>query len=381
MDQHQAQELLRRYQSDNCTPAEKKLVELWLQQLYESGNFELSEETRLLAGNRMMQKLQQDLFGQESTPPTEEIKLSPVKKWIWAAAATIICITGTWLWRTNTSKKPPQQMVHSNPEPPPGHTGAVLTLADGSQLVLDSMADGIVATQNKTEIVLKNGSIAYSPSATYAENPIYNTMSTPRGRQFHLTLPDGTAVWLNSESSIRYPAIFTGKERKVEVNGEVYLEVAKNAKMPFRVIINDQPAIEVLGTSLNIKAYGDESVVSATLLEGSIRVNAFHTSRMLSPGQQARYNASGISVVNDVDINQVIAWKNGLFNFNGYTLHDVMGEISRWYDLEIVYEGQPKPGEIRGKMQRNLSLSQVMNVLKGLDIHYRLEGRKLIITR
>jgi ferric-dicitrate binding protein FerR (iron transport regulator) len=302
-------------------------------------------------------------------------------------AAAVILILGTvvFLWLNKNNKPSTVAKTQSIPEEndvAPGRDGAVLTLANGTKVVLDSIGNGVIAQQNGAQVVMQNGQLAYDVTGKSSGAVVYNTMSTPKGRQFHVQLPDGTHAWLNAASSIRYPTVFAGNERKVYITGEIYFEVAKNRKMPFRVHVNDEVGIRVLGTHFNVKAYVDELSIKTTLLEGSVQVNAHNQIQTLQPGQQAQISADEkIKVMNDADMNQVMAWKNGLFNFNGYDIKLVMREIARWYDLEIVYEAEPKQREIGGKVQRSLTLNQVMAILKDLDIHYRLEGRTLIVTK
>ena len=197
----------------------------------------------------------------------------------------------------------------------------------------------------------------------------YNKMSTPRGGQYQLTLPDGSVIWLNAESSITYPTVFSGNERKVSITGEVYFEVVKDKSKPFKVIAGDQQ-IEVLGTHFNINAYKDEDHVKTSLLEGSVKVNQ----QILKPGE-AFQNGK----VNATNVAQDIAWKNGIFNFNNQSLAQVMRQLARWYNLEVVYpEGVPRK-EYGGEMGRNLTLSQVLKGLENSGIYFELEGRKLLV--
>ncbi|HVK49133.1 MAG TPA: FecR domain-containing protein, partial [Pseudobacter sp.] len=209
---------------------------------------------------------------------------------------------------------------------------------------------------------------------------VFNSMSTPKGRQYNLTLPDGTQVWLNSESSIRYPTVFNGKERRVEVTGEAYFSVSRNNKMPFIVNVDRQADIQVLGTEFNVNSYANEASINTTLLEGSVRVKANKLSQILTPGQQAQVGQDKkIRLVKDVDIDKVIAWKNGYFNFNDADLHEIMRQLERWYDIEVVYAKPVQPVEFRGKLERSLSLSQVLEGLQLMQVKFRIEGRKVII--
>lgn len=331
---------------------------------------------------------------------TVRIKKAPRISW-WAAAAVFILLatTATLLWYQIGNRQKSQHSISKTPaiDPAPGKEGAILTLADGSQVVLDSLGNGLIATQNGARVVLQNGKLAYNPAGNTAGKITYNTMSTPRGRQFQLTLPDGTGVWLNAGSSITFPTAFTDNRRTVEVTGEVYFEVAtvysksagkESRKQPFFVKAGNQQ-VEVLGTHFNINSYADEGRTRTTLLEGSVRVSLRNAAQskppeaVLKPGQQAiiSHTASTTASVPVVEANtqEVMAWKNGLFNFQDAGLEEVMRQLSRWYDLDVVYEEKPPHIVFAGKMGRNLHLSKVLHFLEKSGIQCRVENKKLIV--
>lgn len=293
------------------------------------------------------------------------------RPWHYAAAAAVLAllIAGILLWQTPQRNASP--FAHAA-DIAPGKTGAVLTLADGSQVVLDSITNGVIAAQNGSQVVMKNGQLAYDPGNSTGNNIAYNTMSTPKGRQFHLTLPDGTRVWLNAASSLKYPTAFTGKERSVTVTGEAYFEVAQNASQPFKVNVPGAAPVEVLGTSFNINAYIDEEDIRATLLEGSVRIG----STILQPGQQMKVKAGNVM---NADTDKVMAWKNGIFNFNDASLKEVMRQLERWYDIEVIYENGVPDTYFYGKVSRDVSLAGILKVLEATRVHFRVEGRKLIV--
>lgn len=296
--------------------------------------------------------------------------------WFRYAAAAVLLLGLIGFLYTNMNRKSAETAGTQLPagDIQPGKNGAVLTLADGTQVVMDSLRNGVVAAQNGSKAVLRNGQLSYDPTGTATGNTAYNSISTPKGRQFEVTLPDGTKVWLNAASTIRYPTAFTGDERKVEVTGEVYLEVAKDASKPFRLSVPGRAQIDVLGTSFNVSAYENDRAVNATLLEGSIKVNGLK----IRPGQQALVDDQG-PVVSKADVNRVIAWKNGLFNFEGATLEEVMKQLERWYDIEVVYLAGIPDIEFGGEMTKNISLQGLLIVLEKSDVNFRLEGRKLIV--
>ncbi len=325
-----------------------------------------------------------------TSPPTRRI---PFLRRYWAAASVLLLLgLGTYLWIKQPTVDNGQLTIKEagKNDIAPGREGAILTLADGRQVVLDSLGNGPIAMQSGTQVVLQDGQLAYDPTRSISGKVTYNTMSTPKGRQFSLRLPDGTRVWLNAASSIRYPTTFVGAERKVEIQGEAYFEVAKNTKMPFRVNVNNRANVEVLGTSFNVNAYEDEPNISTTLLEGAVKVAAFQVVSpdrpvILKPRQQAQIMQAGpetrpgIKVINDADIDKVMAWKNGAFNFTDVSLKDVMKQLERWYDIKIIYESTVPNVELAGKMTRDVTLNELLKNLEDLGVHCKLEGRTVVV--
>jgi transmembrane sensor len=300
-----------------------------------------------------------------------------------AAAVVLIVSTGAWVWSRyiSTSRKiAPISSTLAN-DIAPGGNKAILTLADGSKLVLDGVSIGTVARQGNTRIdKLDNGRLAYKAINEKPAETVYNTLTTPPAAQFQVVLPDGSRVWLNNASSLRYPTTFTGKTREVELYGEAYFEIAQNAAMPFKVRVGNNMAVDVLGTSFNIMAYEDESAVKTTLLTGAVKVSGTENHAILKPGEQAQLAASGqLKIVDDVNTEGVIAWKNGFFNFDRADLKTLMRQIARWYDIEVSYEGDLPSRAFGGKIGRNLNLSQVLELLKTYNINFKVEGRKVTV--
>ncbi|HEX5025699.1 MAG TPA: FecR domain-containing protein [Agriterribacter sp.] len=293
----------------------------------------------------------------------------------YAAVIMLVLLSGIYLLtqtgRHNVESNAAQQLTPVNIIKP-GTQKAMLTLSDGSVIILDSMASGTIAHQGSTSIVKSaGGQIRYQALEPIGRNRdvTYNTMSTPRGGEYQLTLPDGTNVWLNAESSITYPTSFPGNTRAVVITGEAYFEVIKDKHRPFHVKAGDQE-IEVLGTHFNINAYGDDGQIKTSLLEGSVKVN----NSVLKPGQAYMNGNIGFT-----DVDQDVAWKNGIFNFNNQTLAEVMKQLARWYNIEVIYpEGIPKK-EYGGEMGRNLTLDQVLNGLESSGVHFQLNERRLIV--
>ncbi|UYQ91149.1 FecR domain-containing protein [Chitinophaga horti] len=297
--------------------------------------------------------------------------------WSVAAAAVVAVGTGIWLLRDQSPvNNAPLAVTQPVPAIEPGREGAVLTLADGSTMSLDSLGNGVIASQGGSKVLLQNGQLAYEQADGTA--PAWNAITTPNARQFRLTLHDGTKVWLNAATVLRYPTAFKGGERKVELSGEAYFEVAKNDRQPFRVVVGDTATVEVLGTSFNVNAYHDEPAVRTTLLDGSVRMQKSKDAVLLRPGQQAVMQQI-ISIDKQANIEGAVAWKNGKFNFEGASLEEFTRQIARWYDIEVEYRGRTPKMQIKGKAGRDLQLQELLDGMAGFGIRYRLEGRKLII--
>lgn len=309
----------------------------------------------------------------------------PVRRYIYGAAAAVLAlvVAGSIYFFTREHQPVPSQQG-AIAEILPGHDGAVLTLANGKQVVLDNQADGVIGNTEEN-ISKKGGELIVDADAQPHNNTALNTLTTPRGRQFALALPDGSKVWLNAASAIKFPAAFAQEERTVYLSGEGYFEIAKKTdakgkRVPFRVVVNQKSTIEVLGTHFNINAYEDEESIRTTLLEGAVKVSASTNNVTLVPGQQAAVTADHITVDKHADLEEATSWKNGLFVFNGRAdLREVMRQLSRWYDVEIVYKGAVPDIAFTGEMQRNLNLQQVTKGLAAMGVSFKIEGRKIII--
>ncbi len=302
-----------------------------------------------------------------------------------AAAVLVLVAAGLWLWLSRAQQKQAAPAVTAAPvqDALPGTHKAVLVLADGSSVNLDSAGNGAVGQQGGARIVKLPGQLTYNANAAGNEAPVFNKVATPRGGQYQLTLADGTKVWLNSASSIRFPVAFTGSERYVEVTGEAYFEVAKavrnGQRVPFRCKVNDME-IAVLGTHFNVNAYADEAEIRTTLLEGSVQVKQGAASQLLAPGQQSRLSKDGhITLARQVNLDEVMGWKNGFFVFEEADIRQIMRQVEKWYNLEVVYEGPVPDGRFNGRVSRNTPASQMMKVLELSGIQFRIEGNKLII--
>ena len=263
----------------------------------------------------------------------------------------------------------------------PGTNRAVLITSDGKAIVLDSMQSGLLAKQGNTTVQKIGGLLIYKTQSSFNEEGqlSYNTLSTPRGGQYQVILSDGSKVWLNAASSIRFPTVFSGKFREITLTGEAYFEVAKNEEKPFKVNVGAMQ-IAVLGTHFNVNAYDDEGDIKTSLLQGSVEIDNGKSVGLLKPGQQAVVsNKEDRIKTGSVDLTEVTAWKNGLFQFDGADITTIMREIGRWYDVEILYSGKVPNHRFVGKISRNVALSEVLRILALSNIKFSVAGKKIIV--
>ena len=334
--------------------------------------------------DRLLRKMHDKLAIEQPVKKPTVIKMTSVRM---AVASVVMALVVTSIYflsgkskpvtLANTSRPAPSTQSHAV-EVAPGKDGAILTLSNGTKILLDSLNNGALAEQQGSKIIKKGTQLIYSGGGDNTE-VAFNTMSTPRGRQFQLVLADGSMVWLNAASSIRFPTAFTGKDRKVEVTGEVYFEVAKNPSKPFKVMANGTE-IEVLGTHFNIDAY--DEVTKTTLLEGSVKINTQNKTSFLKPGQQAQIIAGGeIKTSNSVDVEQVMAWKNGRFVFEDADLQTIMSQVSRWYDVDVVYQDKMPKRSFTADISRNTNLSVFLKVLDESGVRFKIQGKNLLVQQ
>jgi ferric-dicitrate binding protein FerR (iron transport regulator) len=307
-----------------------------------------------------------------------------------AAAVLLGIVAAVYLW-LNPARRPlkDRQAIAAKQQPvhdiAPGGNKAVLTLANGTSVVLDDTQTGLLAKQGGTQVVKAgDGLLTYHKNQPVSGAVLYNTLSTPRGGQYQLVLPDGTRVWMNASSSIRFPAEFREKERNITLSGEAYFEVAQDAAKPFKVTVaasggRNGFTIDVLGTHFNVMAYEEEQTCSTTLLEGAVRIGSGGTYNKLLPGEQAKIDQRNTVKIVHPDMDEVMAWKNGEFLFNSYGIEKIMRQLSRWYDVEVVYEGKIPEGHFSGAVNRNNNISQVLKILEAGGVRFLIEGRKLIV--
>ncbi len=385
MDLKHATNLLGRYLDGDCSPEEKALVERWYEVLDERGEMPYNPEERKLFMVEMKAKALAEI-GQE--PVVQEVPVvkigSRIKTVWWAAAAIVILFTSTlFLVNRNAGNQPETVKAGEKPDiKAPVTNRAMITLADGRVVYLDSVNNGQVISEGGAELVkLANGELQYTVDGSIENGAISrNTLFNPRGSQvISMILADGSKVWLNAGSSLTYPVAFAGGERRVEITGEAYFEVTHAPAAPFIVSCN-QSEVEVLGTEFNVNANIAAIGTAVTLFRGSVRVENEGANRMIKPGQQAIIGTQ-IQVVDDVDLEAVGAWRNGIFSFNETSFDEMMQEIARWYDVEVVFSGKIPERRFGGKIHRTANLSEVLQILGESDVNYRLEGRQLIIVK
>lgn len=330
-------------------------------------------------------------FTEITRQPRSDVRVKPTRRiyrTVAAAAAIVMLLAGWAFWRRSATSSMPEvasgtaaaSAIH------PGSTKAVLTLASGDTITLNRTGSGEVAKQGATSIVkLDSGLLAYRQLGTSVGKEQFNTLATPVGGQYELWLPDGTRVWLNAASSIRYPTAFTGTRRQVLVSGEAYFEVARDPGKPF-LVMTEGLEIQVLGTRFNLNAYGNESTVNTTLVEGSVRVRSLKGSReslVITPGQQARLDGQGkITLVRNADTKEALGWKNGLFVFHNDDLPEIMRQLARWYDVEVQYAGGRVPrSHFSGAVYRKEDIGKVLHMLElAGGAHFRVEGTTIIVS-
>ena len=298
-----------------------------------------------------------------------------------AIAVSVVFLIGfiAWIFFETKNQNVSGPVVKNKHDIGPGSFSAKLTLADGSTIVLDSAVLGELTKQGNTTIIHEDGQLVYTKVG--GNNPmVYNTVSTSRGENYALKLADGTTVYLNSASSVKFPVDFSGTERRIEITGEAYFKVAKNADQPFIVSVNGM-AVQALGTEFNINAYPDEAVTKTTLIEGLVEVSVDDNplTEILKSGQQAELSGTTLSVVKDVNMDEVLAWKDGFFHFESADLQSIMRQFSRWYDVEVQYEGVISDERFFVIMNRKSTLRSVLNALQANDINFRIEENRIIV--
>ena len=374
--------IIKKYLKGKASDSEVSFLEKYYNHFEKESSF----TWRLSVNDK--ENLERELFAGILQKTTKKKKIFQLSKICWykqAAAALILLFIGLGTYYNFIATNDSETTVITTPvlakkDLPPGGNRAILTLSNGSTVVLDSTGNGFVTQQSNTQIVkTAKGQLSYTTLNQNSKELVYNSVSTPRGGQYQLVLPDGTKVWLNAASSIRFPVAFVGKERKVTITGEAYFEVAKDKKKPF-IVSSANMDIEVLGTHFNVSAYAEESIVKTTLLEGSVKINNKKSEVYLVPGQQSQLNNSGqFSIKNNIDLDKEIAWTRGKFQFNSNTIQEIMLQLSRWYDVEVIYQGKVSSETFSAIVKRSSNISQVLKLMEASGVKFDIEGKKICV--
>ena len=405
-DRDQLAYLFHRYSEDLATPEEVEELFAYIRQavhdvslkaeimaLYENSQSAKSYEQ--VQWDAMFDSIVNSPAILEGRAKKRIVRMSALPR-VAAAAVLILVLAGGgvyWL-QQHRSVRRQTLAVKEVKDVAPGGNKAILTLGNGSKIILDNVQNGTVAEQGNAKVIkTDSGRLAYNVATTPNDRPetqnpepaTFNTLSTPRGGQYQLILPDGTKVWLNAASSITYPTAFTGRDRAVAITGEAYFEVTRDKSRPFKIRLPSSGGtgggeIQVLGTGFNVNAYPDESGIQTTLLEGSIKLSAKDRSPLLiKPGQQAQLEGTRLFVVDGVNTDEVIAWKGGVFDFENAGLKTILRQFSRWYDVDVIYEGPVKNRKFFAVVKRSSTLKSVLELLQDNNIVYRIEGKKLFV--
>jgi transmembrane sensor len=364
MDFKQAEKIIEVYNNGTATAEERILVESWYLK-HKTGNT-LSSVALQEEHDLGLQALNAYL--------TEPRKIS-----LWpriASAAAILLVMGYGFYFYKVQNRGIKDKISLAQDIPPGRNTAVLRLADGKTINLSDTKSGVVIADDK--LVYNDGTGVSVDESVESKPNLEMTASTPRGGIYNVTLPDGTTVMLNAESSLKFPSVFTGKNRKVELHGEAYFEVAKDKSHPF-IVESEGQTVEVLGTHFNINSYVSNRYIKTTLLEGSVKVTGKENELVLQPGEQSKLTAGQLNVQR-ADIEEAISWKNGYFRFNDENIRDVMQKIARWYNVEVVYKDNPTSEGFTGTISRKSNISDVLDMLERTKIvHFEIEGRRVMV--
>ena len=374
MEKPDLKTLIIKYNAGECSEEEQALLESWYLRYEERGLEDLS------AGARKA-----DLRSIGENLPAYRPEVGRQFPWLAAAAVLLVCLSfGIYTYLDQAPGNNQEQAIAIKNKVQPGGNKAVLILANGEKVNLMEAAKGEIATQSGIVITkTREGQLVYSNRTSADGNAKtdqipFNEILTPNGGQYQLNLPDGTVVWLNAASSLKYPTHFSGGERKVELTGEAYFEVAKNKEMPFIVKTGRQEVL-VLGTHFNINSYSNEKETKTTLLEGAVRVAGNGGTVVLKPGQQAVLSSSQLQV-QPVDVEEAIAWKNGYFQFNRSDLESLMRQVSRWYNVKVQYAGKIPLKEYTGKIPRHVSADKLIEMLNYSGIKCQLQGSGIVVN-
>ena len=364
--------LIEKYSSGTISTAEIDELNAWYREkAYQDAAFPDEEQA---VEQRMLARLNRAI-----APPKRRARYGG---W-YAAAAALLVVTGAWfLFRP--SPKPATPVVAARPQTTQTNSNkAILTLAGGKRIVLDSAHAGMLATEGGSTVTKTvDGNIMYAAGQGNKVEAAFNTLSTPNGGQYHLTLPDGTRVWLNAASGLTYPTAFNGGERLVKLTGEAYFEIAEDHTKPFKVEVPGRQQVIVLGTHFNIEAYPEEDNINTTLLQGAVKLVTRKQQLLLKPGETAVNNPAGKIQTKHADEEAVMAWKNGLFVFNDESMKTAMQKLARWYDVEVEYRDDVHKKRLGGVIPRLATLNELLDkITKANGIHYEIKGRRVVLMK
>lgn len=399
MEQEEIEDIIERYFKGLTSEEEDQKLSLWYEEMNLRGKddsglrdedfqtwkkqmlLKLIKQARALKGQNHLNFTVQENVENDKKQNAAEKGFS-WNRWGWAAAILILFCFSIMVYRLQFQKSANKQQVAieemqglPGQNIAAGHNGAILHLSNGQVILLDSLQNGVVTEQNGVKILKDKNGLVY---VGQAKETLYNDITTSRGQQWSLTLPDGTKVWLNAASSIHYPLAFNGKDRIVSIKGEAYFEVVHNGSQPFKVQVGNT-MIEDIGTEFNINAYDDEASIKTTLLNGSVKVSAGSGSHVLIPGEQAETDNSHIIKISKVNTENVTGWVNGEMIFDNEMLEEVMKKVSRWYDIDVTYSGKIPNRKFTGSISRKLNLSEFLKLLEFENVDYKIQGKQLTI--
>ncbi len=384
-DAHRAAYLIAGYIRHTLTDEERIELDEWVTasddnmrlfaEMTDEKNIEKGlKERNIYDADKAIERLKLKLQYTEKKRPAQKLRFLS-----YGIAASLLLLAGIFIIYNYTKPRDkPVEIIADVPDLQPGGDKATLTISGGQKIILDT-AKGNIIQEGDFKVVNMDGKISYEGKSSEAE---YHTLSTPKGGQYKIILPDETAVWLNAASSLKYPVTFTGAERVVKLTGEGYFEVAKDATKKFIVNINNKGEAEVLGTHFNVNTYDDEAATKITLLEGSVKVSELttHHSQLLKPGQQIALAANGqLTTSNNIDPEEVIAWKNGLFEFKDASIETIMLQVARWYDVTIIYEGKVDY-HFNASIERKVPVSKLFHLLELTErVHFTIKDKTIIV--
>jgi transmembrane sensor len=372
--------MLRKYLNGNASPAERAFLDqFYANQEKEHPVLDQYSEAEKAALEEDMEEYILARTVNVRKRPFHNLLNSSWRRFAAAASILLAIISGLFYFYKNTPK--PALVISPAPKDfAPGTQRAVLTLANGSEVALDNAENGLIATEGNATITKNSdGKLSYQVSGDRAAAIGMNMVATPAGGQYTIVLPDGSQAWLNARSSISFPTTFAQSERKISIKGECYFEIKTDKTRPFVVDVNGKQQIVVTGTHFNVNAYDNESEIRTTLLEGAVYVTSKktkggQTALQLLPGEQSVFNADGQFQKSQVDVNEVVAWKSGFFQFHETPLTTIMRDIERWYNVEVEYaQGIPKK-RFSGKLRRDSNASGILEILRFAGVNFRLEA-------